>query len=60
MLVVRGSPLHPPPQTQLRQSAKSRPTDRPTICRSDHGLWSVSVDQESFTQPLKRTMVDQN
>ncbi|KAH0689070.1 hypothetical protein KY289_016428 [Solanum tuberosum] len=28
------------PQTQLRKSAKSRPTDRPTVRRSDQ-LWSV-------------------
>ncbi|WMV47571.1 hypothetical protein MTR67_040956 [Solanum verrucosum] len=26
--------------------AKSRPTDRPTVRRSDHGPWSVSVDQD--------------
>ncbi|WMV40835.1 hypothetical protein MTR67_034220 [Solanum verrucosum] len=30
-----------PPQTQLRKSAKSRPTDR----RPDHGPWSVSMDR---------------
>ncbi|WMV32800.1 hypothetical protein MTR67_026185 [Solanum verrucosum] len=33
-----------PPQTQLRKSAKSRPTDRPMVRRPDHGPWSVSVD----------------
>ncbi|WMV59181.1 hypothetical protein MTR67_052566 [Solanum verrucosum] len=38
-----------PSPTQLRKSAKSRPTDRPTVRKSDHGPWSVSVDQDSFT-----------
>ncbi|WMV45691.1 hypothetical protein MTR67_039076 [Solanum verrucosum] len=36
-------------QTQLRKSAKSRPTDIPMIRRSDHDPWSVSVDQDCFT-----------
>uniref|UniRef100_M1DCR0 Uncharacterized protein n=1 Tax=Solanum tuberosum TaxID=4113 RepID=M1DCR0_SOLTU len=49
-----------PPQTQLRKSAKSIPTDRPTVRRLVHGSWSVSVDQDSFTQPLTRTTVNQH
>ncbi|WMV22895.1 hypothetical protein MTR67_016280 [Solanum verrucosum] len=45
VLVVRGSPLQPLP-SQLRKLVKSRLTDRPTVRRSDHGPWSVSVDQD--------------
>uniref|UniRef100_M1DCU8 Gag-pol polyprotein n=1 Tax=Solanum tuberosum TaxID=4113 RepID=M1DCU8_SOLTU len=48
-----------PSPTQHIKSAKSRPTDRPTVRRSDHGPWSMFVDQDSFTQPLTRTTVDQ-
>ncbi|KAH0708029.1 hypothetical protein KY289_013105 [Solanum tuberosum] len=33
-----------PPQPSSEKSAKSRLTDIPTVRRSDHGLWSVSVD----------------
>ncbi|WMV07963.1 hypothetical protein MTR67_001348 [Solanum verrucosum] len=43
-----GGPLFTtatPPQTQLRKLAKSRPTDRSTVCRPDHGPWSVSMDR---------------
>ncbi|WMV09562.1 hypothetical protein MTR67_002947 [Solanum verrucosum] len=46
--------------TQVRKSAKSRPTDRPTVYRLDQGPWSVSMDQDSFTQPLTPTTVDQH
>ncbi|WMV25944.1 hypothetical protein MTR67_019329 [Solanum verrucosum] len=59
VLVVRGSPLQPLP-SQLRKLVKSRLTDRPTVRRSDHGPWSVSVDQDLLTQPLTRTTVDQH
>ncbi|WMV14409.1 hypothetical protein MTR67_007794 [Solanum verrucosum] len=45
MLVDRGSPLQPLP-SQLRKLAKSRLTDRPTVRRSDHGPWSMSVDRD--------------
>ncbi|WMV51424.1 hypothetical protein MTR67_044809 [Solanum verrucosum] len=31
---------------QLRKLVKSRLTDRPTVRRSDHGLWSMSVDRD--------------
>ncbi|WMV45446.1 hypothetical protein MTR67_038831 [Solanum verrucosum] len=35
------------PQNSVRKFlAKSRLTDRPTVRRSDHGPWSVSVDQD--------------
>uniref|UniRef100_M1A824 Uncharacterized protein n=1 Tax=Solanum tuberosum TaxID=4113 RepID=M1A824_SOLTU len=34
------------PRTQSEKLAKSRLTDRPTVRRSDHGPWSVSVDQD--------------
>uniref|UniRef100_M1DG86 Polyprotein n=1 Tax=Solanum tuberosum TaxID=4113 RepID=M1DG86_SOLTU len=49
--VRAGGPLFTtatPPQTQLRKLAKSRPTDRPTVCKSDHGSWSVSMDRGPF------------
>ncbi|WMV44981.1 hypothetical protein MTR67_038366, partial [Solanum verrucosum] len=36
----------PLPKTQLRKLAKSRPTDIPTVCKSVHGPWSMSVDQD--------------
>ncbi|WMV46394.1 hypothetical protein MTR67_039779 [Solanum verrucosum] len=49
-----------PSPNQLRKLAKSRPTDRPTVRRSDHGPWSVSVDQDLFYQPLTQTTVDQH
>uniref|UniRef100_M1DUC1 Uncharacterized protein n=1 Tax=Solanum tuberosum TaxID=4113 RepID=M1DUC1_SOLTU len=50
-----------PHQTHLRISAKSRPTDKPTVRRSDHGLWSVSMDRGPlFTQPLMQTTADQH
>ncbi|WMV54976.1 hypothetical protein MTR67_048361 [Solanum verrucosum] len=45
VLVDRGSPLQPLP-SQLRKLAKSGLTDRPIVRRSDHGQWSVSVDQD--------------
>ncbi|WMV32403.1 hypothetical protein MTR67_025788, partial [Solanum verrucosum] len=35
-----------PPQTSSDKSAKSRLTDRPTVRRSDHGRWSLSVDRD--------------
>ncbi|WMV19346.1 hypothetical protein MTR67_012731 [Solanum verrucosum] len=35
-----------PPQTSSEKLAKSRLTDRPTVRRSDHGLWSMSVDRD--------------
>ncbi|WMV36766.1 hypothetical protein MTR67_030151 [Solanum verrucosum] len=35
-----------PPQPSLEKSAKSRLTDRPTVRRSDNGLWSMSMDQD--------------
>ncbi|WMV24298.1 hypothetical protein MTR67_017683 [Solanum verrucosum] len=35
-----------PSPNQLRKLAKSRFTDRPTVRRSDHGPWSVSVDRD--------------
>ncbi|WMV59458.1 hypothetical protein MTR67_052843 [Solanum verrucosum] len=59
VLVVRGSPLQPLP-SQLRKLVKCRPTDRPTVRRSDHDPWSVSVDQDLLTQPLTSTTVDQH
>ncbi|WMV38013.1 hypothetical protein MTR67_031398 [Solanum verrucosum] len=37
-----------PPQTQLRKSTKSRPMGRPTVRRSDHHPWSMSVDRGPF------------
>ncbi|WMV45957.1 hypothetical protein MTR67_039342 [Solanum verrucosum] len=49
-----------PPQTQLKKLARSRPMDRPTVRRSDHGPWSMSVNQDSFTETLTRTTVDQH
>ncbi|WMV27241.1 hypothetical protein MTR67_020626 [Solanum verrucosum] len=45
-----------PSPNQLRKLAKSRPTVR----ISDHGPWSVSVDQDLFYQPLTQTTVDQH
>ncbi|WMV41286.1 hypothetical protein MTR67_034671 [Solanum verrucosum] len=42
VLVVRGSPLQPLPNQFRKKLVKSRPTVR----RSDHGLWSVSVDED--------------
>ncbi|WMV19613.1 hypothetical protein MTR67_012998 [Solanum verrucosum] len=35
-----------PPQPSSEKSTKSRLTDRPTVRRSDNGLWSMSVDQD--------------
>ncbi|WMV46960.1 hypothetical protein MTR67_040345 [Solanum verrucosum] len=35
-----------PSQPTQKKLAKSRPTDRPTVRRLDHGPWSVSVDQD--------------
>ncbi|WMV51509.1 hypothetical protein MTR67_044894, partial [Solanum verrucosum] len=35
-----------PSPKQLRKLAKSRLTDRPTVHRSDHSPWSVSVDRD--------------
>ncbi|WMV14917.1 hypothetical protein MTR67_008302, partial [Solanum verrucosum] len=35
-----------PTPNQLRKLAKSRLTDRPTVRRSDHGPWSMSVDRD--------------
>ncbi|WMV10465.1 hypothetical protein MTR67_003850 [Solanum verrucosum] len=35
-----------PPQPSSEKLAKSRLTDRPTVRRSDHGPWSVSVDRD--------------
>ncbi|WMV36655.1 hypothetical protein MTR67_030040 [Solanum verrucosum] len=49
-----------PPQPSSEKLAKSRPTDRPTVRRSDHGPWFVSVDQDSFILPLTRTKVNQH
>ncbi|WMV14359.1 hypothetical protein MTR67_007744 [Solanum verrucosum] len=43
-----------PSLNQLRKLAKSRLTDRPTIRRSDHGPWSVSVDRD-FPYPASDT-----
>ncbi|WMV38014.1 hypothetical protein MTR67_031399 [Solanum verrucosum] len=34
-----------PPQTQLKKLSRSRLTDRPMVCRSDHGPCSVFVDR---------------
>ncbi|WMV37909.1 hypothetical protein MTR67_031294 [Solanum verrucosum] len=34
------------PHPSTKKSTRSRLTDRPTIRRSDHGLWSVSIDQD--------------
>ncbi|WMV38968.1 hypothetical protein MTR67_032353 [Solanum verrucosum] len=34
------------PQPSSEKSAKSRLTDKPTVRRSDHGPWSVSMDQD--------------
>ncbi|WMV47007.1 hypothetical protein MTR67_040392 [Solanum verrucosum] len=48
------------PRTQSENLAKSRLTDRPTVCRSDHGSWSVSVDRDFPYQPLTQTTVDQH
>ncbi|WMV28967.1 hypothetical protein MTR67_022352 [Solanum verrucosum] len=49
-----------PPQTSSKKLAKSRLTDRPTVRRSDHGPWSVSVDRDFPYQPLTQTTVDQH
>ncbi|WMV30036.1 hypothetical protein MTR67_023421 [Solanum verrucosum] len=49
-----------PSLNQLRKLAKSRLTDRPTVRRSDHGPWSVSVDRDFPYQPLTQTTVDQH
>ncbi|WMV30031.1 hypothetical protein MTR67_023416 [Solanum verrucosum] len=49
-----------PSPNQLRKLAKSRLTDRPTVRRSDHGPWSVSVDRDFPYQPLTQTTVDQH
>ncbi|WMV37743.1 hypothetical protein MTR67_031128 [Solanum verrucosum] len=35
-----------PPQPSSEKSAKSRLKDRPTVRRSDNGLWSMFVDQD--------------
>uniref|UniRef100_M1DP08 Uncharacterized protein n=1 Tax=Solanum tuberosum TaxID=4113 RepID=M1DP08_SOLTU len=43
-----------PSLNQLRKLAKSRLTDRPTVRRSDHGPWSVSVDR-NFPYPASET-----
>ncbi|WMV33415.1 hypothetical protein MTR67_026800, partial [Solanum verrucosum] len=54
----------PQPSSENRLSLDPRTDPRSvgqiTVRRSDHGPWSVSVDQDSFTQPLTRTMVDQH
>ncbi|WMV30329.1 hypothetical protein MTR67_023714 [Solanum verrucosum] len=58
-----GSVVHhcsPSKKSSSEKLAKSQPTDRPTIRRSDHGSWSMFVDQDSFTQPLTRTTIDQH
>ncbi|WMV29851.1 hypothetical protein MTR67_023236 [Solanum verrucosum] len=44
------------PRTHLENLAKSRLTDRPTVRRSDYGLWI----ETSLTQPLTQTTVDQH
>ncbi|WMV55519.1 hypothetical protein MTR67_048904 [Solanum verrucosum] len=49
-----------PPQTSSEKLAKSRLTDRPTVCRLDHGPCSVSVDRDFPYQPLIQTTVDQH
>ncbi|WMV41997.1 hypothetical protein MTR67_035382 [Solanum verrucosum] len=49
-----------PSPNQLRKLAKSRLTDRPTVRRSDHGPWSVSLDRDFPYQPLTQTTVDQH
>ncbi|WMV38077.1 hypothetical protein MTR67_031462 [Solanum verrucosum] len=45
-----------PSQPAQKKLAKSRPTDRPTVRRSDHGPWIKT----SFTQLQSRTTVDQH
>uniref|UniRef100_M1D931 Uncharacterized protein n=1 Tax=Solanum tuberosum TaxID=4113 RepID=M1D931_SOLTU len=40
-----------PPQPSSEKLAKSRLTDRPTIRRSDHGPWSVTVDRDLLYPP---------
>ncbi|WMV33879.1 hypothetical protein MTR67_027264 [Solanum verrucosum] len=42
------------PRTQSENLAKSRLTDRPTVRRSDHGPWSMSVDRD-FPYPASDT-----
>ncbi|WMV37594.1 hypothetical protein MTR67_030979 [Solanum verrucosum] len=42
------------PLTKSEKLAKSRLTDRPTIRRSDHGPWSMSVDRD-FPYPASDT-----
>ncbi|WMV42530.1 hypothetical protein MTR67_035915 [Solanum verrucosum] len=49
-----------PSQNQLKKLVKSRLTDRPTVRRSDHGPWSVSVGRDFSYQPRTQTMVDQH
>ncbi|WMV41777.1 hypothetical protein MTR67_035162 [Solanum verrucosum] len=46
------------PRTQSENLAKSRLTDRPTVRISDHGPWSVSVDQD-FPYPASDTTYGQ-
>ncbi|WMV45377.1 hypothetical protein MTR67_038762 [Solanum verrucosum] len=48
------------PRTQSENLAKSRLLDRPTVRRSDHGPWSMSVDRDFPYQPLTQTTVDQH
>ncbi|WMV47006.1 hypothetical protein MTR67_040391 [Solanum verrucosum] len=48
------------PRTQSENLAKSRLMDRPTVRRSDHGPWFVSVDRDFPYQPLTQTTVDQH
>uniref|UniRef100_M1DYV2 Uncharacterized protein n=1 Tax=Solanum tuberosum TaxID=4113 RepID=M1DYV2_SOLTU len=43
-----------PPQTSSEKLAKSRLTDRPTVRRSDHGPWYVSMDRD-FPYPASDT-----
>ncbi|WMV41975.1 hypothetical protein MTR67_035360 [Solanum verrucosum] len=49
-----------PLQTSSQKLAKSRLKDRPTVRRSNHGPWSVSVDRDFPYQPLTQTTVDQH
>ncbi|WMV33508.1 hypothetical protein MTR67_026893 [Solanum verrucosum] len=42
------------PRTQSENLAKSRLTDRPTVRRSGHGPWSVSMDRD-FPYPASDT-----
>ncbi|WMV54949.1 hypothetical protein MTR67_048334 [Solanum verrucosum] len=49
-----------PSPNHLRKLAKTRLTDRPTVRRSDHDLWSVSVERDFPYLPLTQTTIDQH